>query len=496
MSEITPDYLNDLESERQFASQGNKARRVKIEKGHALLVRFLPFHMGPNKRPYARISNHWVNMKPHVCPRGTHPDWGGNPEAYCPICETADYLHDHAPNDDARNAAYKIKANPQWLMWCLVMAKDDGRSEIEYFEPPELWKPWEFQISKTSWDELSVMMRRTAARGGDILDVETGCNVWASRGKRGIRFDKDDNGATAIIRPEENYDEIIAKIWAGCKEPVVKIDDENKLALVAEKIQENFANGLYEGRGRDDRGGGRRRGFDDDDDRGGGGRRRGFDDDERDDRRRGRGDAEDDVPYDDPPPAPTRQYRAADSAPPPRRTAAPPPAASAPPPRRQAPPPVSDQDGGDDGGDQSPPPPPPPPRRPAAPPTRTTPPQRSAGPPARTGGTPPPPPARRGATPPPAPSRAAGATLNALPAAATASAEGAPTGEGSIDENEENIPEESRDPAPAAQEPLPPEGDAGQEQAATPPPPPPPPPRRSLDAALRSRIGALNNRGQ
>jgi len=467
MSELGPDYLSDLESERQFASQGNRARRVKLEKGHAVMVRFLPFPMGPNKRPYARIANHWINFKPTVCPRNTHLDWGGNPEAYCPVCEAADYLHAHALNDEVRTAAYKVQANPQWLMWCLVMARDDSRSEVEYIESPELWKPWEFQISKTSWDELSVLMRRAAARGADILDVETGTNLWATRGKKGIRFDRDENGPSPIIRPDENYDEIIQKIWAGCKEPVVKIEDEHALAIVAEKLQDDFASGRYEGRR--ERSGGR--GRDEDDDRG---RSRGRDED--DDRGRGRSDDDDDLP---PPPM---RHRPVSATPPVRRSPAAAPAVL--PVRRSAP------GEGDDNvpmGDGQENPPSPPPRRtlPAAP-ARTAP----ATVPARPATTPPLA-SRRAAPPPLPPGRGAGTSLTRLPAAATA--EAAPAGEGSIDENEEHVPEEQIDPAPPAEAPLPEGQDDPAAQGA---PAPVPPPRRSLDATLRGRVNNLHRRGQ
>ena len=499
-SKVTPDYLDSLESERQFTAQGNKSRRVKIEKGQALLVRFLPFHMGPNKHPFARISNHWFGMKPYVCPRHTHPDFGGLADAYCPICEVADHLHSNAPSDEARDAAYKIKSNPQWLMWCLVIAKDDGRSELEYVEPPQLWMPYEFQISKSAWEELSAMMRRQASRGGDILDVETGMNIWATRIKKGIRFDRDDNGPSPIVGPDQNYDEIIAKVWQGCKEPVVKIESEDKLALVAEKIQEQFESGNFETRSRE--GGdrfGRRRSDDDggEDDRGGRGRRR-EDEDDRGARRPSRTEPEDDLRYDDPQPPPLR-HRSVQAEPPARRAVAQAPASSAPPARRTAPPvqePADDGQGDDcqggDGSQDAPPPPPPPPQRP--PTTRTQPPPpppRAAAPIARPGLTtrpsPVPPPPRRPSAPPP-PTRGSGASLQRLPAAAT---EAAPTGEQSIDENEENVPEEQIDPAPPAAAPLPEESEA---PVAT--PLSPPRATGSLDGALRARIAKLNQRSQ
>jgi hypothetical protein len=132
-------------------------------------------------------------------------------------------------------------------------------------------------------------------------------------------------------------------------------------------------------------------------------------------------------------------------------------------------------------------PPSPPPRRtlPAAP-ARTAP----ATVPARPATTPPLA-SRRAAPPPLPPGRGAGTSLTRLPAAATA--EAAPAGEGSIDENEEHVPEEQIDPAPPAEAPLPEGQDDPAAQGA---PAPVPPPRRSLDATLRGRVNNLHRRGQ
>jgi len=478
MSDIGPEYLADLESERQFATQGNRARRVKLEKGHAVLARFLPFPMGPNRRPYARIANHWVNMKPHVCPRDTHVDWGGNPEAFCPICEIANHLYDHAPTDEIRDAAYKIKANPQWLMWCLVLAKDDARSEVEYIEPPELWKPWEFQVSKTSWDELSVMMRRAAARGADLLDVETGTNVWVSRNKKGYRLDRDETGPSSIIRPGENFDEIIAKVWTGCKEPVVNIESEDKLAIVAEKIRDQFASGNYESRDRgernrggrvdeDDSGRSHRARFNDDDDDDRGSHRNRSDNDSRTSPRKQKTE-EDDVRYDDPPAIPLQHRASLVLPPPPRRTSAPAPIGET-----DSSAPRSNTAG--------------PPLRRFPPPTSSLPLPRASAPSA---------PRRAAPPPPPPPSRGEGASPTRLPVKSANPSETAPIGEGSIDESEETIPEERRDPAPPAEAPLS-EGQDGQDgQSEATLTPPQSPSRKGLDAAIRGRLVNLRERKQ
>src|SRR5437879_2927015 len=102
MSEITLEFMRDLENERKIAAQGNKVRRVKIEEGESWLVRFLPYPMNKEGRFYARIAHHWIRRKPVLCIRNTGPAFGGDPAYDCPICAVVERLHQESASDAER----------------------------------------------------------------------------------------------------------------------------------------------------------------------------------------------------------------------------------------------------------------------------------------------------------------------------------------------------------------------------------------------------------
>jgi hypothetical protein len=454
-----PEILEGLEYESQYIQKtsGAQRREVKLNRGDSWLLRFLPVKLGPNKRFYARIAKHWLNGLPIVCPRQTEEAYGGNPNAYCPVCDLSEHLNNDR-NEDVSKFGFQMRATPQWTTFCVVFQKSVNGGNAMDMSMPEILQPYTFQHYRSTWEELVNFVKQNARRAPDsVLDLEKGNDFYVSKGPKGMRLDKQDSAPIFDVN-DPNFDANVNKIFDACKEPNVKMPAEKKLDEYTAKAEELVAKL---------NGGG-----------GGGGRGR---------RAAAPAGDQDDLPNDDDQvqdtPTPARSRRApvqeqaeAPAQPAPTRRAAAPAAAQTAPSRRAAPAPAPapepehDPEGQIDDqvpGDEQPPDDAPPEVEPA-------PRQRPSGRPAasrQVAENPPPAPARRTATP-------------AAPARTTAPARnggGAPAQE-SLDE-EENVAEEAHDPAPPA-----PLVDSADDVGAGEEPPQVEQPRRGAGSELKSRM--------
>lgn len=242
---LSPEFLGELESERTYSDNlYTRTRRVKLEKGESCLIRVLPVAMGRSGSYTARIAQHWMNKKPVVCPRFTHPDFGGDPKAHCAACEVTDEAYDQSATDDDRQFAKDASVKVKWQAWCLVFERDNGR-KVEVMQPPEVWHPHEFSMSKTSFDELSAMVQRSARAKGNplgILDLEQGCDLWVTRAaNNNYRLDKADSGPTPIADVDDKFPALVEQIFAECKAPSVHVATPEALESFALKFSEAMA---------------------------------------------------------------------------------------------------------------------------------------------------------------------------------------------------------------------------------------------------------------
>jgi len=454
---VQPDMLSAIEREMSFieTQAGGKSSRIKIPKGHLWRVRFLPVEQGESRVWWGRYIFHWINNRPHLCPK-TPVEFGGLGDGSpCAVCETSEELNLDRDQFVSR-VGYKAMAMPQWLLYALVVSKDDGEREVVAKEP-ELWKPWEFWMTKASMADITQLYKQYRRRNRQddspdysFLDLMEGTTVAVKCRKNGLRFTPERPGP---IVDADRYEEIVNCIWGQIKFPDFKVPSERDLGLLARKLEEH----AYEGGNDDfDRGSSRRRRDDDDDDRGGGRSRRDDDDDDDDDDRGGRASRRD---FDEDrggdrgerrrdEPRPPRDDRRSGTVPPPPASRPAPAASPRPAPPASAPAPATSR---------------------PAPPARAIP-----APPARASS----PPLSRGPAPP---------------------ARGTGPAQSSVNDEEDNVPEESRDPAPPADPTpeLPPVDAEG--AAADPAPPPaahaaPPPPPKSLSDRLRTGIAAAAKR--
>ena len=236
---LNPDMLAFLDAERQFTEMrgGGKVRRVKIEKvNQAWLVRFLPVALGESGLFFVRQGQHWYNKIPIVCPRNVSPDFGGDENAECVVCDLADRLNaeDH---EEVSTFGFKLRVNPVWLTYCLVFQIDPGRGEVQDMLPAEYMRPWEFVMYKGTFDELSDYFRRgkTATRELSVLDPKKGNDFWATKTTKGIRLDRQDPGPMFELGP--TFEKQLNQVLSAVQEPKIIIPTAKQLETYARKAE-------------------------------------------------------------------------------------------------------------------------------------------------------------------------------------------------------------------------------------------------------------------
>lgn len=520
MSDVRPKALAGYMEKRnqRFAAMSQTARRIKIEQNHTWRIRLLPVEMGPDKEPFVDIAQHWWAKQPITCPKHTAEAWGGNPDFDCPVCAVSERLRESG-DEKISDMGYSARCNLRVRAWCIVFDQENARGEVEDMTMVDILNPYEFDMYKTTWESFAKFQKwATSGRRGSkeasdlgLLDLETGCDLLATQGAKGVTLDRCDPGPIFPLN-DPKFDEYLKKIWSRIHKPQIVIPSEDELWKMADKIEEYAQNGGRGGRGRDDDGGRGRGRFG-----GGGGGGRGRDRDQDYDRGGDRGGSrrsryEEDQDPQDAAPARGSSRRAPEPAAdqeqeaPARRRAPEPQAeqeqeqAPAVPTRRRAPEP---QQEADPQPEQEAPQPPT--RRAAAPqtPTRRAPepeaeqeqaPEEQAPAPAA------PPTTRRGAPAAPPSARKTQQAASAdngegdgdvAPQRPPQRRGAAPVQQQGVDEEEDNVPEEKRDPAPASREPV--DND-----------PPPavgasgPAPRRSVGdtSDIKARLDKLNARGR
>lgn len=236
-SKLHPSLLAGHDEEREVINNTGRGRvdRVMLNRGDNWIVRFLHPHMGDKDRWFARIAQHWLNKKPVFCPVSTAQWLGGDPKAYCPVCEAAENLR--ADRDEKINGiGFRLLAQLKWITYCLVLEKVTRSSE-EIIELPEVLTVYEFPHYKNSFDELFGFVRtyRTAEWG--IFDYEAGCDFGVTRTAKGIRLDRmQPSPILADFNLDDAmFDKYIKRIESQLKEPVVKMPSEDTLQEFAEK---------------------------------------------------------------------------------------------------------------------------------------------------------------------------------------------------------------------------------------------------------------------
>lgn len=497
------------EDDTAVAPLSHSIRRVKIEENWTWNLRLLPVELGKDRMPYVRMARHWRNKAPIYCPQWTPIAYGGNPEEVCPVCELSERLLSSG-SENVRDVGYSSSCKVARLFYCIVIDMQDPRGRIDELPIEEIINPYQFEMTKNTWDDFKKYQKLAATRQKNpsdllLLDLETGCNFLATGTTKGIKLDRSDPSAIlneVIDINDPQWQKYIDRIWARIRQPVVTLPTEKQLFDFVAKCEEDAEGGSRRrggrGRGDEDERGGRGRGRSRDEDRDGG-RDDGFrrrrepegEDNDRDFERgsRRRQEPEPEQQQQEQAAPPSRRQRAPEPEP---ETAQQEPEQQAPPPRRQ---PVPQQQQQEPESDQVAPPPRRQPQTPAPVTARRQQPQESEPQGQEEAAPAPPPPTRRGTPTAPPPARRQPAQeaangddgdLGPQTTPPPPRRQAVPEQQGA-DPEEDNVPEEKRDPAPATRE-----------RVEEPPPPvqaKAPSPRRGADPAeLQERLARLNQR--
>jgi hypothetical protein len=244
--DISPDSLKKaLDEEREaIAKDSKRSAYVKIPKKHTWLLRFLPVKLGQRKLFYARLARHWINKKAYYCPRNTSPEWGGNPEAHCPICDVVD-AYAQGASESVKNVLWRATANASWLTYCLVVSREDDRGNVDNASSSDRWIPHEFWLPRTAFERLMLIVRRglDKEKPRNYIDLRRGCNFLAYNpgpGGKGIEFTRDDISPIVDTDDQVKFDKIVNKIMSAVNDPKVTFLKKAELQDMADKLEEEI----------------------------------------------------------------------------------------------------------------------------------------------------------------------------------------------------------------------------------------------------------------
>jgi hypothetical protein len=240
---MSPDELDEiakLDEEQAFInSTSRQYRRVKIEKGDEWTVRFLPMEFGPKKWFYQRIAFHWIAKRPIYCHRNTAIECGGDPDFQCLLCSEAERLNG-SKNSKVATAGMRAFANPQYLVYCCVFEKF-AKGDSDVYKGKEKWKAWEFPMTKWTFADFIALYRRSLKRKPDkgFMNLVNGNDIVISFPGRNMQFEPLETQAIAETSDPEKFQKTIETIWASVQMPNFREPSEEDMEKAVEKLNES-----------------------------------------------------------------------------------------------------------------------------------------------------------------------------------------------------------------------------------------------------------------
>lgn len=251
-SNVDPSILAALDEERgAMASSGRNYRTLKLKPGESALARFLPVQMGAKKTWFARIARHWVNNRPVLCQRQTSPNFNGDPQATCPLCDL-EAEFSQSRNKATSELARKMGAYPQILTYVFVFEITDDRGRPSKTPANELYIPNEYWLGRDAWKEIDALWRRSLEKTAPFgfLDPVHGYDFTISCDARKIkRHQREDPQPIDPDKSVEEMLEIIDKAFLKVKQPDTTPATEEELESIAEKARETLEGGSARGGG-------------------------------------------------------------------------------------------------------------------------------------------------------------------------------------------------------------------------------------------------------
>ena len=224
-----PKILTRMQKDMSLITSRLATPRIELEKGHNIVVRFLPARLGPDKMCYARLGQHWLHEVTITCPRLTGDYFGGALDADCPVCTLALELNDDR-DKDTRAFGIKVMAKPQFLTYCLLWEKDGVKYPME-----EVVNPYELLLEERTWKQLARYYIAGISMSPDsILDYKKGIDFSLYQSNNGTRLDC--LGQSTIFDVDDNFEKHIKKLEATLKNPKVQMPTQAQLEGFADKV--------------------------------------------------------------------------------------------------------------------------------------------------------------------------------------------------------------------------------------------------------------------
>jgi hypothetical protein len=214
--------------------------QVKIPKGHSWLLRYLPYPVDPETgMPFLRIARHWVNKKVYNCPRHSSESIGGDIEAPCACCDSADRYANSA-NETLKKEARMAQGTPRYLAFCLVLARQDERGNQDDVTGSELWTPYEHWIPKGAFKDWFAMFRKGLKKSKwSITDWVEGNDIWVTSDRQNrLTWDKEDTAAIVDPDDEAKFKKTTKRVFAAIKLPTFEMPKRSVLEQLGEKVED------------------------------------------------------------------------------------------------------------------------------------------------------------------------------------------------------------------------------------------------------------------
>lgn len=192
-AQYDPAIMAMLDDAKKFiSSESRTTERFKVEKNEQALIRIVPTEMGAKRYWFAPIAQHWIGRRPHFCVTKTPPEFGGDPNTPCIICQLADHMNQQ--QDKAISTeGFRAMSNFQYSIWILVRAFTHKGNWIQ--NEQKQWDAVEFPISRPAFEKLIQLFQNNIKPGTkSIVDAMVGNDLILAADKRGfLTFDRQDS---------------------------------------------------------------------------------------------------------------------------------------------------------------------------------------------------------------------------------------------------------------------------------------------------------------
>ena len=165
LSQQTYSAIDAIEIQ-EMSDSVSSARRLKLNSGEQVLIRFIPSVL--NELGRYRVATHWWYDMPIICTAYTEPDLIPHSDRICPFCELADWMEDPTKKaewlGDLTHAAWmpeRAHSLSRKIRWEIPVLKMGYFDEIWKFLPLTHWvRPLLYRLTPSNLDEILAVSTR------------------------------------------------------------------------------------------------------------------------------------------------------------------------------------------------------------------------------------------------------------------------------------------------------------------------------------------------